>query len=126
MSIDLRTARRALAVAVIGAFMSGIGGALAGEILTGDQITQLLSGKTVTGAMESGGDYAEFYQADGTIKGKDYTGSWSVEGDSMCFQYGSDPKDCWQVGADGDNVEWIKDGMVEGTGLIVDGNPNNF
>lgn len=126
MSFELRIVRRVAATAVFATLALGAGLALAGEMLTGDQISQRISDKTVTGAMESSGDYAEFYQADGAIKGKDYTGMWTVEGDSMCFQYGSDPKSCWQVGVEGDQIQWIKDGKVEGTGIAVDGNPNNF
>ena len=76
--------------------------------------------------MEASGAYSEFYQADGTIKGKDYTGAWSIEGDAMCFQYGTDPKSCWQVLGEGNQVQWVKDGNVEGTGTVVTGNPNNF
>lgn len=98
----------------------------AGEALTGDEIRALIGGNTVEGAMVATGPYAEFYQADGTIKGKDYTGAWSVEGDAMCFQYGSDPKSCWQVVGKGDGVEWVKDGKVEGTGTVAPGNPNKF
>jgi hypothetical protein len=113
-----------LVVAIACAFVPGL--AAAGEMLSGDQIVARLSGKTVSGAMETGGAYAEYYQADGMIKAKDYTGRWSVEGDSMCFQYGSDPQGCWQVAVEGDTVEWIRDSVVEGTGTVVDGNPNNF
>ena len=38
------------------------------------------------------------------IKGKDYTGKWRVNGETMCFQYGQDPEACWQVKLDGDQV----------------------
>ncbi|MGH6931403.1 MAG: hypothetical protein ACREEE_03100 [Dongiaceae bacterium] len=124
MSLVLNAARRALGSAAMIALCANL--AAAGERLTGDQITAQIAGKTVTGAMESSGEYAEYYQADGMIKGKDYIGKWSVEGDSMCFQYGADPKSCWQVAVDGDRIEWLMDGKVAGTGIIVDGNPNNF
>ncbi|HXV25447.1 MAG TPA: hypothetical protein VED46_14445 [Alphaproteobacteria bacterium] len=100
--------------------------ASAEEALTGEQIRALVGGNTVEGAMEASGAYSEFYQADGTIKGKDYTGAWSIEGDAMCFQYGTDPKSCWQVLGEGNQVQWVKDGNVEGTGTVVTGNPNNF
>jgi hypothetical protein len=102
------------------------GAAGAAEMLTSDQIRALVSGNTVQGAMVATGPYAEFYKADGTIKGKDYTGVWAIDGDKMCFQYGTDPKSCWQVGRDGDAVQWIKDGKVDGTGTVVTGNPNKF
>ena len=101
-------------------------GASAADMLTGDQIRGLVSGNTVQGNMEAGGAYTEFYAEDGTIKGKDYTGAWNIDGDSMCFQYGSDPVACWQVAKEGDQVQWIKEGKVDGTGTVVSGNPNNF
>src|SRR5262245_22157695 len=100
--------------------------ALAGDPLTGDQIRTLLSGNTVQGSMEATGVYTEFYAADGTIKGKDYSGAWNIDGDNMCFQYGSDPAACWQVAKEGDQIQWVKDGKIDGTGTIVMGNPNNF
>ena len=105
--------------------------ASAGDALSGDQIRSLLSGNTVQGSMEATGVYTEFYAADGTIKGKDstgkgYAGAWTIDGDNMCFQYGSDPAACWQVAKEGDQIQWMSDGKVDGTGTIVMGNPNNF
>ena len=96
-----------------------------GAPATGPEITAAIAGNTVQGDM-GGTAYAEYYAADGTIKGKDYAGAWSIEGDAMCFQYGSDPKSCWQVEIEGNQVNWLKDGKSEGTGTIVAGNPNNF
>ena len=93
---------------------------------TGAEILAAIAGNTVQGAMEASGPYAEFYAADGTIKGQGYGGAWTVEGDAMCFQYGTDPKTCWQVEIAGDQVTWIQDGKAQGTGTVVAGNPNNF
>ncbi len=98
----------------------------AGTAATGEQITAAISGNTVQGSMIAAGAYTEFYGADGVIKGKDYTGKWRVNADTMCFQYGQDPEACWQVKLDGDQVTWVKDGKDDGTGTIVKGNPNNF
>jgi hypothetical protein len=102
------------------------GTALAGMTATGEQITAAISGNTVQGSMIASGAYTEFYGADGVIKGKDYSGKWRVNGDTMCFQYGQDPEACWQVKLDGSQVTWVKDGKDDGTGTIVKGNPNNF
>lgn len=99
--------------------------AAAAEMLSGDQIKTLVAGNTIAGAMGDT-DYAEYYQADGTIKADGYTGVWTIESDAMCFQYGSDPKSCWQVGRNGDEIQWIKDGKVDGTGMVQPGNPNNY
>lgn len=100
--------------------------ALAQSALTGDQIRGLVSGATIEGAMEGSGPYAEFYAPDGTIRGADYTGAWSVQGDTMCFQYGDGAPSCWSVVGSGSSVQWLQDGAVLGTGTVTAGNPNNF
>ena len=102
------------------------GPALAQDAASGDAIKAAIAGNTVQGSMVASGVYTEFYAADGTIRGKDYTGAWRVVGDSMCFKYGADPEACWAVGLAGDQVTWLKDGKADGTGTIVPGNPNGF
>ena len=99
--------------------------AFAETLATGAEITAAVAGNTVQGSMLESGAYTEFYQADGVIKGADYTGKWSIEGDQMCFDYG-DGTDCWSVRLDGTSVTWVKDGADNGTGTVVTGNPNNF
>ena len=100
--------------------------AWAEDVATGDQIKSAIAGNTVQGSMVSSGMYTEFYAADGTIKGKDYSGKWTIENNTMCFQYGTDPASCFSVSLKGDQVTWIKDGKPDGTGTVVPGNPNNF
>lgn len=95
------------------------------DTLSGSEIEALIAGNTVGGTMEDSGEYAEFYAADGTIHGDGYTGEWSVEDDAMCFDYG-DGASCYEIAADGNQVEWIKDGEVDGTGMVSDGNPLEF
>jgi hypothetical protein len=99
--------------------------AQAQDLATGAAITAAISGNTVQGSMTASGAYTEFYAADGTIRGQGYTGTWTVEGDAMCFDYG-EGKDCWNVRIDGEAVTWVQDGADGGTGTIVAGNPNNF
>lgn len=118
--------KKLIKVAVTAAFVVSGGAAWAQDMATGEQITGALSGNTVQGSMIASGPYTEFYGADGVIKGKDYSGKWRVNADTMCFQYGSDAESCWQVKIDGDQVTWVKDGKDDGTGTIVKGNPNNF
>ena len=93
---------------------------------TGDQIRAAIADSTVQGNMDASGPYAEYYAPDGTIRGKDYTGQWSVEGDAMCFAYEGTPKTCWNVELNGDQVRWIKNGASQGTGTLVKGNANGF
>jgi hypothetical protein len=99
--------------------------AQADDFATGAEIKAAITGNTVQGSMTATGAYTEFYAADGTIEAADYSGEWSVEGDTMCFSYGDAP-DCWNVRIDGDEVTWVQDGKDGGTGTLVPGNPNSF
>jgi len=63
---------------------------------------------------------------DGTVRGKDYQAKWSIEGDTMCWVYTGQPKDCWRAAVKGNQIKWIKDGKVQGTGTIVQGNSNRY
>jgi hypothetical protein len=99
--------------------------AFAQDVASGDAITAAISGNTVQGSMLSSGAYTEFYGTDGAIKGKDYSGKWTVDADKMCFDYGEGAT-CFGVRIAGDQVTWVADGKDEGTGTIVSGNPNNF
>jgi hypothetical protein len=75
--------------------------------------------------MVESGAYTEFYAADGTIKGDGYTGTWTVEGDQMCFNYGEGAS-CWSARLSGETVTWVKDGKDDGTGTLIAGNVNNY
>ena len=97
-----------------------------GHMASGTDISKAIAGNTVQGSMMDAGAYTEFYAADGMIKGDGYSGSWRVQDDTMCFDYGTDPEACWSVAIEGDQVTWIRGGKKDGTGTIVPGNPNNF
>ena len=101
-------------------------GSVALAAATGDQIRTAISDSTVQGNMDASGPYAEYYAPDGTIKGKDYTGQWSVEGDAMCFAYQDTPKQCWNVEISGNQVRWLMNGASQGTGTLVKGNANGY
>lgn len=107
-----------------GFVLAAAGPALAAA--TGGEIRAAISDNTVQGSMDSTGPYAEYYERNGTIKGKDYSGQWSVEGDLMCFVYPGTPKECWNVEINGDQLHWVKNGASQGTGTIVRGNPNGL
>lgn len=129
MSLPLSSSfpRAAAAAFVVATFASALpAGAAEPKPATGAQIRKAVSGNTVTGAMDASGRYTEFYAADGTVHGKDYRAKWTVEGDTMCWLYDGQPKDCWQAAVKGANVKWIKDGKVQGTGTVLKGNPERF
>ncbi|MEL7013842.1 MAG: hypothetical protein AAFO72_11240 [Pseudomonadota bacterium] len=92
---------------------------------TGAEIKAAIEGNTVQGGMDTGEAYSEFYEAGGEIKAEGYGGTWGIEGDTMCFDYG-EGKNCWGVRIEGDQVTWLLDGADDGTGTIVSGNPNNY
>ncbi|MGL6209283.1 MAG: hypothetical protein ACRC14_05585 [Paracoccaceae bacterium] len=99
--------------------------ALAQDLATGDAIRTAVAGNTVQGTMSDASAYTEFYAEDGVIKGKDYVGVWTIEGDKMCFAYDA-PATCYGVKIAGDQVTWVSDTADAGTGTILPGNPNNF
>ncbi len=102
--------------------------AQAADMANDEQIKTAVSDMTIHGSMvDSKKPYVEFYQADGTIKGDGYSGTWSVKDSSMCYQYGSDdPARCWQVDIHGPIMHWYKDGKIDGAGVAIDGNFNKF
>ncbi|MEM8554090.1 MAG: hypothetical protein AAGF71_04600 [Pseudomonadota bacterium] len=113
---------KVLAAAVL---MVGAAPGVASSLATGAEITSAISSNTVQGGMADGTAYTEFYADDGTIKGAGYTGTWMVEDDQMCFDYG-EGANCWSVRIAGETVTWVKDGTDDGSGTVVEGNPNAF
>lgn len=96
------------------------------KLANGAQIRTAIAGNTVEGSMIPSGRYTEFYAKNGVVKSKEYQAKWTIEGDSMCWLYEGQPKDCWRAAIAGTSVKWVKDGKVLGTGTIVKGNPNSF
>jgi hypothetical protein len=95
-------------------------------LASGDAIRLAIAGNTVRGAMEASGGFEEFYDANGTIKGADYVGEWSVRGDRMCFVYDGNPASCWSMRVNGTSVTWVGATGEEGTGTILPGNPRGY
>lgn len=94
--------------------------------LTGDQIRSTLIGNTIAGQI-MGGEYSEYYQADGVIRGRDYLGAWTIEGDTLCVEYEGLEKSCYALELDGTSVKWLTpDGTLVGDGTLTPGNPNNY
>ena len=100
--------------------------AYAQDFASAEAILEAISGNTVQGSMTASGAYTEFYEAGGQIKGNGYVGRWTIDGDKMCFSYGTDPATCWNVRLAGDQVSWVNGDVEEGTGTILQGNPNGF
>ncbi len=100
--------------------------ATAQELASGEAIRGAVAGNTVRGSMVASGGFEEFYTADGTIRGPDYTGQWTIKGNQMCFAYDGNPASCWGVRLNGRQMIWVGSVGDEGTGTILPGNPNKF
>jgi hypothetical protein len=111
-----------------GIAMMTAGTAYAADMASGDDIRAQVSDSTVQGSMlrDKFQKYSEFYMADGTIKGDGYGGKWSIEGDTMCFEYGGASSGCWAASIEGPALIFYKDGKVDGVGVAKAGNGNNY
>jgi hypothetical protein len=113
---------------LIGITMITAGAAHAADMASGEDIRASVSGKTIQGSMlrDTFQKWSEFYMEDGTIKGDGYDGKWSIEGDTMCFEYGGASSGCWAASIEGPAIIFFKDGKVDGAGVAKSGNGNNY
>ena len=78
--------------------------------VNGHQLQQLLAGNSVTGFLEDGTHFCEFYDYNGQIRGVDfeyYTGAWSVSGPLVYYDYPGFADDgAYQVAASY-NSPWV-------------------
>lgn len=122
-----------LLAAAIALLVSGPAWAEDVGALADTALADLVSGKTVQGTMsDGGGAYKEFYDPDGTVRGRNadglYEGKWNAIGPELCFYYDlATTPTCWvPVISQQNTIFWKRDGKVEGTGTLVAGNPNRF
>lgn len=84
------------------------------RLLTGRQITDLVSDRTIYGAFtidyrrrRTGSPWSEYYDPDGTYYYKDsirpFRGAWTVEGNTICY-FEQDTKGCSQMYKIGETI----------------------
>jgi len=95
---------------------------VAAEELSAELVAAAVADRTYQGSMTADA-FAEYYAADGTIRGDGYTGTWRAQPDTLCFAYGGADEQCWGVLINGPAMTLLKDGKVDGSGMLVDGNP---
>ena len=118
---------RSILVPFVAAWLILPATASASEAPTAAELTAAVSDHTYQGSMSTAGStFAEYYAPDGSIRAKGYSGNWRVEDGVMCFQYGSDPERCFEVRLHGPSMEMYKDGELDGNGMLISGNPNEF
>ena len=122
--LPLPPARRlAVPVAALATLASTLASmSAAAQGLTAEQIAAAVGDRTYQGSMTADA-FAEYYAADGTIRGDGYTGTWRAGPDELCFAYGDADEQCWNVLINGPAMTLLKDGEVDGSGMLVDGNP---
>ena len=108
-----------LAALLLGAAVSG---AALADGLSADDIAAAIGDRTYQGSMTADA-FAEYYAADGTVRGDGYTGCWRAEGDTLCLAYDGADEQRWGVELDGPAMMPFKDGEVDGSGMPVEGNP---
>ncbi|MEM7168783.1 MAG: hypothetical protein AAF530_01340 [Pseudomonadota bacterium] len=99
----------------------------ANEAPSAGEISAAVSDHTYQGSMsKAGSGFAEYYAPDGKIHADGYSGAWRVDDGIMCFQYGDNPERCFEVRLNGPSMEMYKDGELDGNGMLIKGNENNF
>ncbi len=128
-----RFALAILALALAGGAAAGIWYAShvrkQGGLLTGAEITALVSGNTVKGPK-----FSEYYAPDGSIRGREiededeeYLGTWRVDGDQLCVAFPShDFTNCVSISQmQGREYDFVG-AERHSTRTIIAGNPNNL
>ena len=103
--------------------------------LTAADFNKTIVGSTLSGTTSKQHSWAEYYLADGTIKGlwdgnHRYPGGWKLDGDKVCFQYPEAPSynSCYILAVQGDHVWYLDEsGAATGAGATLHpGNSNNL
>lgn len=105
----------------------------AGDKVAPADLPAIVANRTYRGDYE-GKPYAEYYAADGSLRGKTgdeaYPGSWKVVGEQLCFTYpkegAASETECYTVFKNGDAITWVgADGKIVDTNY-VEGNPDKL
>jgi hypothetical protein len=108
----------------------------AAEVLTGDALRQLVSGRTVYLSAPLGGEFPLKYRPDGTVSGDGdavglgrfyaarETGRWFMSGNNLCQQFPtwySGQRLCFTVRKlDGAKIRWTRDNGETGVARVAD------
>lgn len=119
-------------ISVVSAVALAVGLVATASIHAGDppsaaEIRNAVSDHTYQGSMSAAASgFAEYYAPDGSIRADGYSGKWRVEDGTMCFQYGDSAEKCFGVEVTGPSMIMIKGGKIDGNGMLIPGNVNNF
>jgi hypothetical protein len=125
---------RKIAVLALAAFATSAGGASA-NTLSGDQLRQLVTGRTVYLSAPLGGEFPLKYRPDGSVSGDGQavglgrffaareTGRWFMQGRNLCQQFPtwySGQRLCFTVQELGNNrIRWTRDNGETGIARVA-------
>lgn len=102
------------------------GSALAVDPLAGEEIIERIAGNTIAGHGADGESFLEYYAEGEEVRAGDHTGIWFVNGDEFCISVGRGVT-CHEVSIGAQNfVVLSRDGELRRTGILIEGNPNDF
>jgi hypothetical protein len=127
---------RIVITSILGA-VAGFGTqAASAELLNGESLRRLVSGKTVYLAAPLGGEFPLKYRPDGSVNGDGNavglgrfyaareTGRWFMQGDNLCQQFPtwySGQRLCFSVRKlAGDKIKWTRDNGDTGIARVAD------
>ena len=106
------------------------------DFVSGDRIRHELAGNSIVEANFEGKIWAEYFAPDGTLRGRtddgrQFAGSWKIEGDILCVDYSSIARDwCGQFAEGGDgSIDFYKQGIFQKKyprSVLQKGNPQNL
>ncbi len=110
--------------------------ALTSRFATGEKIREALSGNSIVETNNLGKVWAEYYDPDGTIRGRDwdgakFAGNWKIDGSTLCVDYSNIADDwCGQfIEGDDGSIAYYKDGKFQKTyprSVVQSGNPQGL
>jgi hypothetical protein len=122
--------------AVLGAWVGLHAQSASADLLTGDALRKLVSGKTVYLAAPLGGEFPLKYRPDGSVNGDGNavglgrfyaareTGRWFMQGDNLCQQFPtwySGQRLCFSVRKlAGDKIKWTRDNGDTGIARVAE------
>jgi len=100
--------------------------------LSGDEVRDRIAGNTLMITTSNLKPASGFFESDGSVRGKvdqeEFTGSWEIKGDKLCFDLSINEYDiCRTVVERGPNLDlFSEEGEPAGRIVIKDGNPDGF
>jgi hypothetical protein len=106
-----------------------------GDMLSAEEVVELLTGNTLTGQYSNGNPYSEYHAPNGVVYGHNnrrpvVNGCWDMRGNLACYYYAEDKQRgpfCWsfqRLGSAGYRATLLDKDHVQIVALLQKGNPH--